>query len=68
MVLDLLCLTTCVMKGKKFIVISQCYHVQWGTMGCGTELVEIKENQYINMTNVPLYYTSYLLNTMYPEL
>ena len=29
------------MKGKIFIVISQCYHVQRGTMSCGTELVEI---------------------------
>ena len=56
------------MKGKMLIAISQCHHVQKGTVGCGTELVEIKENQYINMTNVPLYYTSYLLNTMYHEL
>ena len=29
------------MNGKIFIAISQCHHIQGGTMGCGTELVEI---------------------------
>lgn len=29
------------MKGKILIAVSQCHHVQWGMIGCGTELMEI---------------------------
>jgi hypothetical protein len=29
------------MKSKILIAVSQCHSVQWGMIGCGTELMEI---------------------------